>query len=138
MLKKLLLCFCLLSLQQFAWGDTQVAAAPGKPAWILNPAKPGYTSAVGYAPKQSWGGRDAQYRFAMLKARQELAQTLQVNIEATNQSETETRDGAATQSATSDAELQSNVALRLEAAKVQAEWTDPQSGTLYLWLVTPE
>ena len=30
------------------------------PAWILNPDKPGYQSVVGSAPKQDWGGREAQ------------------------------------------------------------------------------
>jgi hypothetical protein len=33
--------------------------------------------------------------------------------------------------------LQSSVDLSLEAARVIEEWTDPQSGELYIWLVTP-
>ena len=51
------------------------------PAWVLNPDKPGYESVIGSAAKQDWGGHAAQYRVAMMKARQEMAQRIRVRGE---------------------------------------------------------
>lgn len=112
-------------------------AGTGSPAWILNPDKPGYQGVVGSAPKQDWGGREAQYRVALMKARQELAQMVRVQVESTTRSEIEERAGKVSRDADIETRLQSSVALSLENARVIEEWVDPQSGELYLWLVTP-
>src|SRR5512146_74659 len=109
----------------------------GAPSWVLNPDKPGYVSVVGSAPKQDWGGRAAQYRVAEMKARQELAQMVRVRVESTNRYATEDRAGKVSRGADVETKLQSSVDLSLESARVIEEWTDPQSGELYIWLVTP-
>ena len=105
------------------------------PAWVLNPDKPGYESVIGSAPKQDWGGRAAQYRVAMMKARQELAQRIRVRVESTNEYQIEERAGKVTSEANMQVRLQSSVDLSLETARVNEEWTDPQSGDLYIWLI---
>lgn len=110
---------------------------PGAPAWVMNPDKPGYTSVVASAPKQDWGGHAAQYRVAQMKARQELAQMVRVRVESVNRSGTEDRAGTVSRSGDVETRVQSSVDLILEAARVIEEWTDPQSGELYIWLVTP-
>ncbi|MBI5006991.1 MAG: LPP20 family lipoprotein [Nitrosomonadales bacterium] len=109
----------------------------GAPAWVLNPEKPGHTSVVASAPRQDWGGRAAQFRVAEMKARQELAQMVRVRVESTNQSRVEDRAGAVSRSGDVETRLQSSVDLILEKARVVEEWSDPQSGELYIWLVTP-
>lgn len=112
-------------------------AVPGAPAWVLNPDKPGYVSVVGSAPKQDWGGHAAQFRVAEMKARQELAQQVRVQVESVNRARTEDRSGVVSRSGDVETKLQSSVDLILESARVVEEWTDPQSGELYIWLVTP-
>lgn len=113
------------------------AHVAGAPSWVLNPDKPGYQSVVASAPKQDWGGHAAQYRVAEMKARQELAQMVRVRVESTQQYATEDRAGRVSRAADVGTRLQSSVDLSLEAARVIEEWTDPQSGELYIWLVTP-
>ena len=117
-----------------AGGDNLGAGAP---SWVLNPDKPGFVSVVGSAPKQDWGGHAAQYRVAEMKARQELAQMVRVRVESTNRYATEERAGKVSRSADMETKLQSTVELTLESASVIEEWIDPQSGELYIWLVTP-
>lgn len=113
-------------------------ASAGSPAWILNPDKPGYQGVVGSAPKQDWGGREAQRRVALMKARQELAQMVRVQVESTTRSQVVERAGKASRDSDIETRLQSSVALSLDQARVIEEWVDPQSGELYLWLVTPK
>jgi len=109
----------------------------GSPAWILNPDKPGYQGVVGSAPKQDWGGHAAQYRVAEMKARQELAQMVRVQVESTTRYKVEEHAGKVSRDADIETRLQSSVNLSLENARVIEEWVDPKSGKLYLWLVTP-
>ncbi len=108
------------------------------PSWVLNPEKAGYVSVVGSAPKQDWGGRAAQYRVAEMKARQELAQMVRVRVESASRYVTEDRGGKVSRSADTETKLQASVDLSLESARVIEEWTDPRSGELYIWLVTPD
>lgn len=114
-------------------------AKPAKvyPAWVLNPDLPGYTGVIGAAPPQDMGGRDAQYRVAMLKARQELARMIRVQVEARTTTRIEERRGQTTQDYDSEMRLRSNEALQLDRARVVDEWVDPETGELYLHLVTP-
>jgi hypothetical protein len=120
-------------------GPKAVSGQPvsGAPAWVLNPDKAGYVSVVGSAPKQDWGGHAAQYRVAEMKARQELAQMVRVRVESTNKFATEDRAGKVSRSADVETRMQSSVDLSLESARIIEEWTDPKSGELYIWLVTP-
>jgi len=111
--------------------------ASNAPSWVLNPYRVGYISVIGSAPKQDWGGHAAQYRVAEMKARQELAQMVRVRVESTNRYATEDRAGKVSRSADMETKLQSSVELSLESASVIEEWIDPQSGELYIWLVTP-
>ena len=117
-----------------AGGDRQVSGAP---EWVLNPDKSGYVSVVGSAPMQDWGGHAAQYRVAEMKARQELAQMVRVRVESTNKFASEDRTGKVSRNADIETKLQSSVDLSLESARVVEEWSDPKSGELYIWLVTP-
>ncbi|MDP2805125.1 MAG: LPP20 family lipoprotein [Gallionellaceae bacterium] len=107
------------------------------PSWVLNPEKAGFISVVGAAPQQDWGGRDAQFRVALKKAHQELAQMVRVQVQSSSRFKSETSKAGLTQDADVETRLQSNVGLSLDAARVIEEWTDPQSGVLYIWLVTP-
>jgi hypothetical protein len=116
-------------------GDGKLVS--GAPSWVLNPDKPGYQSVVASAPVQDWGGHAAQFRVAEMKARQELAQMVRVRVESTNRYATEDRAGKVGRSADVETRLQSSVDLSLESARVIEEWTDPKSGELYIWLVTP-
>jgi len=115
-----------------------MVAGAGSPAWILNPDKPGYQGVVGAAPKQGWGGIEAQRRVALMKARQELAQMVRVQVESTTRTRVEERAGKVSRDADFETKLQSSVSLSLEKAQVIEEWVDPESGELYLWLVTPK
>lgn len=115
-------------------------AKPAKvyPAWVLNPDLPGYTGVIGAAPPQDMGGRDAQYRVATLKARQELARMIRVQVEARTTTRIEERRGQATQDYDSEMRLRANEALQLDRARVVDEWVDPETGELYLHLITPK
>ncbi len=141
MMRNLLVCSAAALLLQGCSGTGPkvggARAGTGAPEWVLNPGKAGYAGAVGSAPKQDWGGHAAQYRVAEMKARQELAQMLRVRVESTSRYATEDRAGKVSRSADLETKLQSSVDLSLEAARVAEEWTDPQSGELYIWLVTP-
>lgn len=141
MLRLILFCFAAALLLPGCAGSASKSggakAAAGAPSWILNSDKPGYQGVVGSAPKQDWGGREAQRRVALTKARQELAQMVRVQVESTTRSQVEERAGKVSRDADIETRLQSSVALSLEQARVIEEWVDPQSGELYIWLVTP-
>ncbi len=116
-------------------------AKPAKvyPAWVMNPDLPGYTGVIGSAPPQDMGGRDAQYRVAMLKARQELARMIRVQVEAKTTTRVEQRNGQqATQEYDSEMRLRASEALQLDRARVADEWVDSETGELYLHLITPK
>ena len=134
-----LIIFCaLLAVLPLAWGAERGMSGADMPAWVLNPEKSGYVSVVGAAPKQDWGGRDAQYRVALMKARQELAQMVRVQVKSTSQSGMEQREGKVASEADIEISMQSRVDLSLDAARVIEEWADPHTGELYIWLVTPK
>ena len=72
-----------------------------------------------------------------MKARQELAQMVRVQVESTNRSQTEERAGKVSRDSDIETRLQSSLGISLDEARVIEEWVDPQSGEFYLWLVTP-
>jgi hypothetical protein len=115
------------------------AATPkaSSPAWVLNPEKVGFISVVGAAPVQDWGGRDAQFRVALTKAHQELAQMIRVQVKSSSRFKAEVSKAGLTQEGDIQTRLESHVGLQLDTARVIEEWTDPQSGMLYLWVATP-
>jgi hypothetical protein len=139
MLRNLIaLIFTIVWLSGCAAPSQVSATADDMPAWVLNPARPGYISVVGAAPKQDWGGRSAQHRVAEMKARQELAQMVTVRIESTNRYSTTVGGDGVSRTADIDTKLQSATDLSLASARVVEEWTDPKSGELYILLATPE
>ncbi len=112
-------------------------ATKAYPPWVLNPDHPGHIGVVGSAPKQDMGGNEAQYRVAMLKARQELAQMIRVHVATTSRTKIEDRGGQVTRDLDMQTQLRSIESLSLERARVINEWRDPETGELYLFLVTP-
>jgi len=74
----------------------------------------------------------------MLKARQELAQMIRVHVASTTRSQVEDRGGQVTRNVEMDTRLQSTVTLSLGRARVIDEWVDPETGELYIHLVTPK
>lgn len=108
------------------------------PAWVLNPLKPGFQSVIGSAPVQDWGGHAAQYRVAEMQARKELAQMVRVHLQSTSSLREDVRAGKLSRDSEVNTRLDSSVDLSLQFARVIEEWTDPGSGVLYIWLVTPE
>ena len=107
------------------------------PPWVLNPDYPGHIGVVGSAPKQDMGGSEAQYRVAMLKARQELAQMIRVHVATTSRTKIEDRAGQVTRELDMETRLRSIESLSLERARVINEWRDPETGELYIFLITP-
>jgi len=121
-----------------AGGSRSAKAGKVYPAWVLNPDTPGHIGVIGSAPRQDMGGKEAQYRVAMLKARQELAQMIRVNVASTTRSRVEDRGGQVSRNVEMDTRLESTVALSLDRARVVDEWVDPKTGDLYIHLVTPK
>jgi len=144
MLKRLSLMLAVLAAAGFVLvgcaGSSAKTAKAGKvyPAWVLNPGTPGHIGVIGSAPRQDMGGREAQYRVAMLKARQELAQMIRVHVESTTRSRVEDRGGRVNRDLAVDTTLRSTEALSLDRARVIDEWVDPETGELYIHLVTPK
>jgi hypothetical protein len=119
-------------------GARSAKANKAYPAWVINPDYPGHIGVIGSAPRQDMGGRDAQYRVAMLKARQELAQMVRVHVDSTLRTKVEARGDRVEREADMQTRLRSMEALSLERARVVNEWVDPETGELYLMLVTPK
>jgi hypothetical protein len=109
-----------------------------KPRWILSPEHAGYISVVGFSPKQPRGGEQAQYKVAMLKAQQELAQIVRVRVRNNTSHMVQESDGKATSSENINTSLETNTAIRLMNANVSAQWVDASDGGLYLLLEVPE
>jgi len=108
-----------------------------RPSWILSPERIGFLSVVGYAPKQLQSGMESQRRVALLNARQQLGQIVQVRVENTFQHEHLVTKGMASQSAVSNTRISSSAVLNLNHAEVSAQWVDPENGSLYLLLELP-
>ena len=117
---------------------TSKIESSARPAWLLNPEKQGYQNVVAAAPRQARGGYDAQYRVAVMKAYQELAQIQRVQVTSTNRMLLEDRGGKVTRNLDVETQLQSRVALGIGEARVIEEWVDPKNGDLYIWLVVPK
>ncbi len=123
-----------------ACSSTQEAVKPvdARPHWVLSPERPGYISVVGFAPRQQIGGDEAQYKIAVMKARQELAQTVRVSVQNTLTHSMQEAGGKTASEAASSTRLSSSSAIRMERAEVTAQWRDPADGMLYLLLEIPE
>lgn len=128
----------LLGCANTGGGESENDSSSKRPAWVVNPEKSGYLSVVGSAPPQDWGGYQAQYRVAMMKARQELAQMARVQVESTALFSVEERSGEVGRTSDIETRLRSNTDINLDEARVIEEWVDPQTGELYLWLVIPK
>ena len=110
-----------------------------KPDWVVSPERSGFISVVGYSPKQTRGGEEAQKRVALMKARQQLGQMARVRVENTYQQVQQVKNGgAASVTVDSTTRLSSSAALNLGIAEITAQWVDSANGDLYLLLELPE
>lgn len=109
-----------------------------KPSWIVSPERIGYIRVVGYAPKQSDGNEAAQYKVAIMKARQELAQVVRVRVQNVGAQTISDNNGEIHVTSNSTTRLSSKAAIRMSTAQVAAQWQDQQNGGLYLLLELPE
>lgn len=114
--------------------QTLTTKPPGHPAWINQPEQDNLNGVVGWAPPQDFGGQEAQYRVALLKARKSLAESIQTRIEVTITQAQKESGKTAQLEAQQKATLRTHVSLQLERAYVAAEWLEPDTGNLYLWL----
>lgn len=142
----LVLCTCLVLL---ACGENTVkeppqpntkAFAPIKtenntvlPFWVEDHRLANYLSVIGSSDIQKIGGEQAQYNVAMQKARDKLRIEFQKNRDDFNAVK---RKNSNYQS--QDEINESIETLMLENAIVQAEWTHPETGRIYLWLIIPD
>lgn len=110
---------------------------PSKPDWIDSPQKSGYIRIVGSAPRQADGNESTQYRIAMMKARQEMAQMVRVRVQNTIEQTATHSSGAVSVTANSASRLTSRAAIPGDA-QVVAQWIAPESGVLYLLLELAE
>ncbi len=103
---------------------------PAPPAWIY---QPGVLGAVGIAKKQEKGGYAAQKRLAIVIAQAELAKQIEVIINTELQTEKTmvNNDYHSRLSSLSKQETQQLI----RNAVVKEEWTNPETGELYVWVV---
>lgn len=59
---------------------------------------------------------------------------VRVNVKSTSRYEIDDHAGKVNDRSDIETSLNSRVALNLDEAHVIAEWTDPKSGELYIWL----
>jgi len=107
------------------------------PNWVSSPERTGFISVVGYAPRQPEGNESAQYKVAMMKARQELAQMVRVRIQNKTEQTLIDDNGAVSSSSSVATQLSTKAAIRMNGAEVNAQWVDDNGG-LYLLLERPE
>jgi len=107
-----------------------VALVWSAPLWIEDPSEGGaYTGVVGIA--EAHFPRHAQERVALMRAKAELAD--RVNIDIKNEMNVEKKQGksGSTNNTHSSSKLSSNTGLRVE---VKEKYTDAE-GILYLWVI---
>lgn len=119
-------------------GQSKKVAVSKYPYWVEDPSLKGHIGVVGSAIKQDWGGKQAQHRVAIAKARSELAKAFQTHIDSVNRLTITDRGGQASTEFSQDTTARSKQALRLHDATVLEEWTDPDTGELFIWLVLPK
>jgi hypothetical protein len=137
-MKRLVVLCGMLLLGACSNTPAELKPADAKPHWVLSPEHSGYISVVGFAPRQPVGGDEAQYKVAMMKARQELGRIVRVRVQNTLSYSTQEAGGKVTSAGSSVTTLSSTAAIRLEQAEVTAQWKDPADGGLYLLLEMPE
>jgi hypothetical protein len=102
------------------------------PVWLKSPALENHLAVISIAPMQKIGGLQAQYLSAIETAQNLLTEkfkTFQSDLQYIKQNNNSPDARAYTYSAIKD--------LVFNQAIVKDEWTDPQSGQLYLWMVLP-
>jgi hypothetical protein len=112
-------------------------SANAAPSWVVSPERSGFISVVGYAPQQPDGNESAQYKVALMKARQELAQMVRVRIQNKTEQTLIDDNGKVSSTGNSATQLSTKAAIRMNAAEVNAQWIDDKGG-LYLLLERPE
>lgn len=126
---------CGLAGGLLALGCVYATAQTARPAWIDAPSHGPQVGVVGTAPKVPGANDQMQRRVAVTRARQELGRMVRVRVESTLTTQVESGPGGVAQSSDRQTRLASNVALQLDKASVAAEWRDPTSGELFVWMV---
>ena len=104
------------------------------PSWFLNPNLEGYIGAVGSAPRQKNGSTEMQKRIALIQAKANIAKQIEVYIENELKTQKECSSEQCKSSINTSSTHQSGQMIRNVIQK--EEWTDPETGTLYIWVVT--
>lgn len=131
-------CLFVLLLTGCQSNSTLHTATDSKPGWVVSPERSGYISVVGYAPLPADSNEAAQYKVAMMKARQELAQMVRVRVQNKIEKTVVDDNGAVSSTANSATRLSSKAAIRMSDAQVAEQWIDPSNGGLYLLLELPQ
>jgi len=102
--------------------------APSRPAWIENPGN-GVSASAGWNPR----GRAAQEEMAIARARNEYAKRF--GVEVAGVLEQSTTVFGSSSSSSGSTELKETVNQKDVRAEVKAKWLDPNSDTIWIWLV---
>lgn len=113
-------------------------AAPTLPAWYHEPNLPGYLGISVSAPVQTMGGLEAQRRVAMSKARAELGRITRLQVQSSQVIHESSHNNKTTTDMQTQTRLSSTATLDVSNMEIKAEWLDPSTHQLYIWVVLPE
>jgi hypothetical protein len=124
---------CLLGFSLIACNSTpQKVDVNAKPAWIDNPYQKDKRVAVGQSAPH-FKGKAEQRKVAMARAIDELSAQMGVKVTTATQMN-QTMTGVDSRLRL-DSQSSHSVDNKVVNAKVEAEWTDPASGTFYILMV---
>lgn len=107
------------------------------PNWFYNPHTAGYVGVASSAPVQQMGGIEGQRRYALLKARSEMARMQNVQVEARSETFQEVSRAGVKFNHDDYRKLSTTQALDLYNVIIKDEWINPETGELFLWLAYP-
>lgn len=116
-------CLTLPALQSSAVVDEDI-----QPAWVNNPAEGTSASAAIHVR-----GRAAQEELALARAREELAKRGGVKI--SSEHNIQQRYSSGRMNTVTDKQISETVSGIEVKSKLKAKWIDPNSGTLWVWVV---
>jgi len=89
------------------------------------------------APVQKMGGIDGQRRYALLRARAEMARMQNVHVQSKSETFQEISSSGVKFNYDDYKKLSSSQALDLYNVVIKKEWINPETGELFLWLTYP-
>ena len=107
------------------------------PEWFYNPHTPGYVGVASSAPTQKMGGLEGQRRYAILKARAEMARMQNVQVQSESNISQKVSNSGVKVSYDDFRKLSSAQTLDLYNVEIKDEWVNPETGELFLWLSYP-